>query len=155
MLSENDLKVKTGNLGEKLVAKYFRDLGHSVEESLDLLDRKKDMMIDDETCEIKTQTPWYQQKAFSVKWNQIEKCSNVDKLIFVETPSRDNPCVKIYEYKKENRNPRMMVTRDNRKMYLFPISEGNLLTTITDPMIIDQFNRYSVSTWKGHGKNSY
>lgn len=149
MLSENDKKTKTGDLGEKIVARYYRNLGHNVEESLNLFDRTKDMMIDEETCEVKTQIPWIMEKAFTVKPNQIKKCLNVEHLIFVETPSKfNNYVVQLYEFPKEKREYRMKRTKNNVDMILFEKKNATLLTTITDRDIIDQFQRYSLSEWK-------
>jgi len=149
MLNTSEKKTKTGDLGEKLVAKYYRSLGHKVEESLDLFDRKKDMMIDEETCEVKTQQPWHMENSFTVQGNQIKKCTTVDRLIFVETPSKYNGFeVKIYEFPKDKRMTKVRSTSDNRKMYLFSKDNGILLTTIKEPVIIDQFKKYMVSEWR-------
>lgn len=149
MLSENDKKTKTGELGERLVARYYRANGHNVEESLNLFDHTKDMTIDEETCEVKTQIPWIKEDSFTIKENQVKKCLSVDRLIFVETPSKfNNYQVEIYEFPKEKREPKVKVTRDNRKMILFEKKKGVLLTTITDDDIVNQFKRYSLSEWK-------
>jgi hypothetical protein len=139
-------KSKTGELGEKLVAKYFRDQGVYVEESLDLFDRMKDMTVDDLICEVKTQQLWHKEQAFTIKSNQLKKCKEVDVLIFVETPSKyNNNKVSIYEFPKNKRQTRMMETADGRVMHLFPKSNANLLTTISDNIIIEQFSEYSAS----------
>ena len=149
MLTENDKRTKTGDLGERLVAKYYRDLGHKVDESLNLFDRFKDMSIDDESCEVKTQIPWIKENAFTIQESQVKKCLSVDRLIFVETPSKFNDYkVEIYEFPKESRDPKVKITKDNRKMILFEKKKGVLLTTITDDEIVNQFKRYSLSEWK-------
>jgi ABC-type transport system involved in Fe-S cluster assembly fused permease/ATPase subunit len=149
MLSAQELKLKTGDLGEKLVAKYFREIGQTVEESLDLFDRKKDMTINEETCEVKTQQRWHMENSFTIAKFQLNKCRSVDRLIFVETPSKYNQdTVTLYEYPKEKRNFRLKNTSDGRSMYLLNVSDGKLLTTYTERYIIDQFNRYSTSNWR-------
>jgi hypothetical protein len=149
MFTAEQFKSKTGDLGERLVARYYRSLGKSVEESLDLFDRKKDMTVDTLSCEVKTQQPWHKESAFTVKSNQIEKCLDVDLLIFVETPSKYNGnCVKIYEIPKDKRQTKVMKTKDNRIMHLYKKCNANLLTTITDDVIVEQFNRYMTSTWR-------
>jgi hypothetical protein len=149
MLNSEQRKSKTGDLGERLVARYFRQQGFQVEESLDLFDRKKDMIIDqNQSCEVKTQQLWHLQKAFTIRESQLKKCSNVDKLIFVETPSKYNQNrVFLYEFPKDKRQTRLMKTKDDRLMYLFPISNAILLETIDDPLICEQFNNYTLSTW--------
>lgn len=142
-------KTKTGDLGERLVARYFRNLGFTVEESLDLFDRTKDLLVEGETCEVKTQQLWHTQKAFTVKYNQLNKCTDVDHLIFVETPSKyNNMTVRLYEFSKSNRKFTKKITKDGRIMYLIKISYGDLLTSITDDVIVNQFVRYSASDWR-------
>jgi aspartyl/asparaginyl-tRNA synthetase len=147
----DDMKVKTGTLGEKLVAKYFRDIGHKVDESLDLYDRIKDMTIDDELCEVKTQQRWHSENAFSIGHNQLNKCKSVDRLIIVETPSKYKSKVTLYEYPKDRRRFYKKETSDGRYMYLIKVSEGIELTSFTDPVIIKQFNNYSASSYKPKG----
>jgi hypothetical protein len=150
MLDSNQKKQKTGDLGEKLVARYYRDMGRSVYETMDLFDDKKDMLIDGLlSCEVKTQQPWHKEQAFTVKANQIKKCMSVDILIFVETPSKYNGnVVKLYEFPKNKRSTRECSTYDGRTMHLFDKKYATLLTTINDQIIVEQFNRYTLSTWR-------
>ena len=144
------MKIKTGDLGERLVARYFRNRGLHVEESIDLFDRKKDMVVDEKhTCEVKTQQLWHKENAFTVKPGQIQKCRDVDLLIFVETPSKYNGNkVCLYEFPKDKRQTRVLRTADGRTMRLFGRENANLLETITDPIVVEQFNRYTLSTWR-------
>jgi hypothetical protein len=148
-LDDDQLKVKTGDLGEKLVAKFYRGKGLHVEESLDLFDRKKDMLVDEKhTCEVKTQQLWHREQAFTVKPNQVQKCMDVDILVFVETPSKYNGNnVMIYEFPKEKRRTLVKRTKDNRVMHLFLKKDAVLLETVTDTMVVDQFKRYTLSSW--------
>lgn len=150
MLDADQMKTKTGDLGERLVARYFRNRGLHVEESIDLFDRKKDMVIDEKhTCEVKTQQLWHKENAFTVKAGQVAKCRDVDILIFVETPSKYNGNkVRLYEFPKDQRQTRVLRTADGRTMHLFGRENANLLETITDPVVVEQFNRYTLSTWR-------
>ena len=150
MLDAEQMKIKTGDLGERLVARYFRNRGLHVEESIDLFDRKKDMVVDEKhTCEVKTQQLWHKENAFTVKPGQIQKCRDVDLLIFVETPSKYNGNkVCLYEFPKDKRQTRVLRTADGRTMRLFGRENANLLETITDPIVVEQFNRYTLSTWR-------
>lgn len=148
MFDTEQMKIKTGDLGEKLVARYYRDLGYTVEESLDLFDYEKDMMINNERCEIKTQQRWHRESAFTIKPNQLKKCQEVDILVIVETPSKyNNMTVTLYEFPKDKRNFYRRQTYDGRVMYCIKTALGTVLTTYTDPVIINQFNRYSNSSW--------
>ena len=150
MLDSDQMKVKTGDLGERLVAKYFRSRGLHVEESIDLFDQKKDMVIDEKhTCEVKTQQLWHKEDAFTIKPGQVEKCMSVDILVFVETPSKYNGNkVNLYFFPKGKRRTRSLRTRDGRTMHLFQREDAELLQTIDDPIVVDQFNRYTLSTWR-------
>ena len=149
MLNDSERKTKTGELGEKLVARYYRSLGLPVEESLDLFDSKKDMLVDNKTCEVKAQQAWHKENSFSVRSNQLRKCTDIDILIFVETPSKYNQnTVRLYEMPKEKRKVKTLTTSDGRTMHLFSKNNAILLETITDENIVKQFERYSLSKWK-------
>jgi hypothetical protein len=149
MLNDSERKTKTGELGEKLVARYYRSLGLPVEESLDLFDSKKDMLVDNKTCEVKAQQAWHKENSFSVRSNQLRKCTDIDILIFVETPSKYNQnTVRLYEMPKDKRKVKTLTTSDGRTMHLFSKNNAILLETITDENIVKQFERYSLSKWK-------
>lgn len=148
MFDTEQKKMKTGDLGEKLVAKYYRNIGSSVEESLDLFDYEKDMMINNQPCEVKTQQRWHREGAFTIKPNQVKKCEDVDLLVIVETPSKyNNMSVVLYEFPKDKRKFYRKQTSDGRLMYCIKTALGKVLTTYTNPVIISQFTRYSNSLW--------
>jgi len=148
MFDTEQKKMKTGDLGEKLVARYYRTLGNVVEESLDLFDYEKDMMIDLNRCEVKTQQRWHRENAFTIKPNQLKKCQEVDLLVIVETPSKyNNMSVVLYDFPKDKRTFYKKQTSDGRVMYCIKTSLGKVLTTYTTPGIISQFTRYSNSSW--------
>lgn len=149
MLNNSERRMKTGDLGEKLVARYYRSNGILVEESLNLNDSKKDMLVDNKTCEVKTQQAWHKENSFSIRVNQLKKCTDVDILIFVETPSKYNQnTVRLYEMPKDKRKVKTLTTSDGRTMHLFSKNNAILLETITDENIVKQFERYSLSKWK-------
>jgi hypothetical protein len=149
MLHDSERRTKTGELGEKLVARYYRSLGFTVEESLNLNDSKKDMLVGNKTCEVKTQQVWHKENSFSIRVNQLKKCNDVDILIFVETPSKYNQnTVRLHEMPKDKRKVKTLTTSDGRTMHLFSKNNAILLKTITDEDIVKQFERYSLSKWK-------
>lgn len=149
MLNDSERRMKTGDLGEKLVARYYRSNGILVEESLNLNDSKKDMLVDNKTCEVKTQQAWHKENSFSIRVNQLKKCTDVDILIFVETPSKYNQnTVRLYEMLKDKRKVKTLTTSDGRTMHLFSKNNAILLETITDENIVKQFEQYSLSKWK-------
>ena len=146
----SELKMnQLGMAGEKLVSSFFRSLGHTVEESLSTYDSVKDMIVDGKTCEVKTQMPFYTENSFTMKKNQLTKCRNVDKLIFVEAPSSKSDVIKIWEAPKETRKFRTRVTKDGRNMYLLDKGRMNLLHTIEDIVIVNEMKSFSNSTWYG------
>ena len=146
----SELKMnQLGMAGEKLVSSFFRSLGHTVEESLSTYDSVKDMIVDGKTCEVKTQMPFYTENSFTMKKNQLTKCRNVDKLIFVEAPSSKSDVIKIWEAPKETRKFRTKATKDGRNMYLLDKGRMNLLHTIEDIVIVNEMKSFSNSTWYG------
>ena len=146
----SELKMnQLGMAGEKLVSSFFRSLGQTVEESLSTYDSVKDMIVDGKTCEVKTQMPFYTENSFTMKKNQLTKCRNVDKLIFVEAPSSKSDVIKIWEAPKETRKFRTRVTKDGRNMYLLDKGRMNLLHTIEDIVIVNEMKSFSNSTWYG------
>jgi hypothetical protein len=79
-------KTLLGILGEKIVAKYLRDRGHVVNESLYMFDSSKDMEVDGHHIEVKTQTPFLIHDAFAVSVNQINKIRNSHRVYWVSVP---------------------------------------------------------------------
>lgn len=73
-------------LGEKIVAKHFRDSGHQVEESLDVFDSDKDMIIDGNNVEVKTNAPLIYYDSFSFAKGQYNKIINSHRVYWVSVP---------------------------------------------------------------------
>jgi hypothetical protein len=150
VIMNNELKMNMmGAAGEKLVSSFFRGLGHTVEESLSTYDNVKDMTIDGETCEVKTQQPFHIENAFTMKENQLTKCRNAAKLIFIEVPSEASNVIKMWDAPKEDRKFRTRMTKDGRKMYLLDKGRMNLLHTFDDTVIVNEVKSFSNSTWQG------
>lgn len=82
-------KVSLGNLGERLVADLFNGV-----QSSDLYNPNFDLLLEDgSNIEVKTQYPF--KEFLTVAVNQLPKCLNCDRLIFVEYDHTD--FIKIYE----------------------------------------------------------
>lgn len=79
-------KVLLGMLGEKIVAKHFRDSGHQVEESLNIFDSEKDMTIDGKNVEVKTNAPLIYYDSFSFPKSQYNKIVNSHRVYWVSVP---------------------------------------------------------------------
>lgn len=73
-------------LGEKIVAKHFRDSGHQVEESLNVFDSDKDMIIDGNNVEVKTNAPLIYYDSFSFPKGQYNKIMNSYRVYWVSVP---------------------------------------------------------------------
>lgn len=79
-------KVLLGMLGEKIIAKHFRDNGSSVEESLNIFDSEKDMIIDGYNVEVKTNAPLIYYDSFSIPKNQYNKIMNSHRVYWLSVP---------------------------------------------------------------------
>lgn len=79
-------RVLLGMLGEKIVAKHFRDSGHQVEESLNVFDSDKDMIIDGNNVEVKTNAPLIYYDSFSFPKSQYNKIINSHRVYWVSVP---------------------------------------------------------------------
>lgn len=87
MKTEQDLKkILLGTLGEKIVAKLLRDRGLTVNESLYMFDSSKDMEVDGENVEVKTQMPFLILDSFAVSINQMNKIQNSSRVYWVSVP---------------------------------------------------------------------
>lgn len=116
-------EVLIGEIGECIVATR---LGADV--SSNQFDRLKDMIFKDgKTVEVKTQVRYRLRSEFTVRPDQLNKCLNVDRLIFVEYDDTND--VKIYEC--VNRNDYLRYnTNDGRQMIGWKINEMELLHTV-------------------------
>lgn len=79
-------KILLGMLGEKIVAKHFRDKGSIVEESLNIFDSEKDMLIDGYNVEVKTNVPLIYFDSFSIPKNQYNKIINSHRVYWLSVP---------------------------------------------------------------------
>lgn len=116
-----------GQLGENLVAEL---LNGTLSE--DKYDDVKDMVLEDGThVEVKTQARWSVKNCFTMDetytGRNLQKCLEVDRLIFVE-PGR-NDIIRVYECHDRRyslSNPR------GKETYCFPVDKMDLLYEITD-----------------------
>lgn len=87
MRTEKELKnIMLGILGEKIVAKLLRDQGHTVNESLYMFDSIKDLDVNGEPVEVKTQVPLLIHDSFAVSLNQMNKIQKSNKVYWVSVP---------------------------------------------------------------------
>lgn len=148
---------------EGILSDWFTSQGCTVEMSPNPFDGEKDMFVDGRSTESKLQTLYRKlglkrQPGFTVpivdsnnygnkiSRNQISKCVNVDRLIFLQRPSSDTPAMKIYEapplgkrYFEVYRNP-----RDDRYVAGFYLEDMTHIGTITSKPVVEHF----MDEWK-------
>ena len=144
-----------GNYGERIVGEVLRSIGYDVVYSDDPYDRKKDMTVNGSTVEIKTQVPFYSERAFSVKGNQLQKCNSVDYIVFVAVPSMNMTGIgrgnsidgNIYTVDPQVAKWRRRTTNDGRLMYLMDINQPGvtLCHKITNQKILNSLTKLTVS----------
>ena len=117
-----------GNIGEHIVYNLLKRKTEHVYFSEDKYDSRKDMTVDIETAEVKTQVRIKKYNAFTVGSNQIVKCINVDRLFFVEIANGDY--IRIYESPKPRRPFSKLFNGDT--CYFFKLTDLILYDTIYD-----------------------
>lgn len=143
-----------GRLGEELVYLHFKKNGIEVKYSDDEFDSEKDLLINGETSEVKTQTvyqafpfPQGKEPAFTVSItnddgfgyrNQLSKCLNVQRLFFVARPTIYNRVVKIYEAPTLGKRFFTVIKNSGDQRYVagFPLNKAKLLASYENEKII-------------------
>lgn len=118
-----------GDLGELAIKAYYDLLGESYTRSDNPYDSVKDATNARGTVEVKTQVPFINKDAFSIKENQFNKVMSATTVYFVSAPTdrpyKDDGC--IYECLDPSKLEWFTEwTRDNRKMILYPRSQKGL-----------------------------
>lgn len=138
-----------GVLGEKIFRDFAESKGAKVKTKISMYDSEKDFIVDGYTTEVKTQEPYHNKNGFTVENNQLEKCSKVDFLIFIESPSQSsNNKIVIWCYPQNKRKWQSTITKDGRKMYYLNKDDGIKLSDIDDVHIINEMTSFSNSTWQ-------
>lgn len=128
-------KVTLGKLGEALFIKLFGGV-----QSDDEYDRIKDVVLDGRNVEIKVQNRHISKNMFTIRdayysngrclgVDNIIKCFNVDRLIFIEYDSSDT--IKIWECPRTRTYTRF-TTQSNTSMIGFHIGQMTLLRELLD-----------------------
>jgi hypothetical protein len=148
--SENS-QMRLGQVGEIIVMNHFSKKGSVVEASINPYDRQKDMIIDDKKIEVKTQVPFVNKNAFTIRENQLKKCLEVDELFFISVPNKQkehHSSGKVYIANPKTLQYKNYQTRDGRKMILIPIEQESVKEVFTmseeECMMLQ---KYSISGW--------
>lgn len=167
-MNDRSGKVKRGgSYAEKLVYYLLEGSHDTVIMSDDPFDPVKDMTADGKNVEVKFQEPYHYFRAYGMtsaepaftipitkdngkKYeNQFDKCSAVDRLIFVENPGEDNK-IRFWEapvaskrrfYRKVNR-------KDGRTVAGILIRHCNLLAEVEDAKCAALLKENNVSNFK-------
>lgn len=140
-----------GRAGETIIINYCTKHGQIVEASVDQYDSEKDMVIDGLKCEVKTQVPWVSKNSFTFKPNQLRKCLNADRVIFISVPNTFKPHWsdgKVFLIKSSEMQYDKAKTKNGRDMILIPIDQpgmNELFTISSEECIILQ--KYSSSSY--------
>lgn len=143
--------VHLGRAGEVIFGNYMSGQGKMVVYSVNQYDNQKDMKIDGESYEVKTQVPFVLENAFTVKENQLRKLKTANHTVFISVPNKERPHWsdgKVYMIDSSRIDDviRRRKTKDGRQMILLPISEMSELFTINEDETI-LLQKYSVSEW--------
>lgn len=141
-------KVTMGKLAEQLFIKLFGGV-----QSVDEYDKIKDVVLDGRYVEIKAQNRHPTKALFAIRdayhkngqivgIDNIIKCFNVDRLIFVEYDHSNK--IKLWECPKHRQYVRY-VTSKQMAMIGFPISQMTLLVEHEDASLANKFRSLSQS----------
>jgi hypothetical protein len=150
-MNQDHRKILLGILGERIVAKLLRDNGHTVEESLDIFDPVKDLLVNGRPVEVKTQVPLLFKDAFTIIPNQLTKIRSAHAVYWVSVPptkTYDNCAGYVYQL-----NPRadmqfsMWASSSGKDAVIIPRKQPamKVVHVIKDEAILKQLKQLSSS----------
>lgn len=151
---------ESADLAERLVKAYLESVEKlEVEKSIDPYDKTKDLLYGSTRVEVKLQTVFenfenYDGRKYAALTvpvatdnhlyrNQLSKCVNVDRLIFVTRPSFGRQYVGLYEAPPPGSRlfSLSINKKDRRVVAAFKLSSMKVLDLITDPDTMKLFER--------------
>jgi hypothetical protein len=145
-------KILLGVIGERIVSSFLRKQGHEVEESLNVFDTEKDMLVDGQKVEVKTQVPIIMEDSFGVTMNQKPKIMSSHRVYFISVPlpkNQDDLEGGIFEMNPKD--PMLKAHRwrtfSGREMLCFPRRQTamKLIHRIDDEKVLKQLKDLSTS----------
>ena len=128
--------IELGDLGENTIKDLYIKHGYEVVMSEDRYDRVKDMFINGVKTEIKTLTRIKNEISFFLADDQLKKCLEVDRLIFVEIPLYEDFPIDIFESLKPRvTKPHHFTNKITGKVthgLLFPLTNLAYIGSIED-----------------------
>jgi len=150
--------IELGDLGENTIKDLHIKHGYEVVMSEDRYDKVKDMFINGVKSEIKTLTRIKNETAFFLANNQLKKCLEVDRLIFVEIPLYEDFPIDIFESLKPRvTKPHQFTNKETGKVthgLLFPLTNLVYLGSIEDRNLVKKMRDLSPSFFV-HNKPEY
>jgi len=145
-------KVMLGMVGERIVAHLLRKQGHMVEESLDPFDMQKDMLLDGNQIEVKTQVPFMMEDSFGVHPSQLKKMVSSHRVYFVSVPTSgknvDPNAGSIYELDSTTEfKCHRRVVSGNREVICIPRVQSamKIIGRVEDPKLLQTLKDLSTS----------
>lgn len=119
-----------GKTGEKIVSNHLSELGYKVTHSINNFDNQKDLIVEGRTVEVKTEQPYVQKNAITIRRTQVKKCRSVDALYFVLLPPLIDPNYKwggvLLEVDPESFECRPYTTKSGIQMVEIPIDQPSV-----------------------------
>lgn len=145
-------KILLGMIGERIVAAYLRSQGYCVEESLDVFDSEKDLLVDGKKVEVKTQAPIMVEDSFGISPRQKDKVMSSHKVYFVSVPLQRvaDPLAGVI-FEMDPQDPSLKIhkwhTIKGREVLCFPRRQAAMkqVHRITDEKILKQLTQLSTS----------
>ena len=140
-----------GMIGERIVATQLRRQGFLVEESLNVFDSEKDMLVNDMPCEVKTQVPIMIEDSFGISPNQRNKILNAHRVYWISVPLKAEDelagCVFEMDPSDVNLKAHRWHTNDGREMICFPRRQSAMkqIFKIQDEDVLNQLRTLSTS----------
>jgi hypothetical protein len=150
-MDQSHRKILLGLLGEKIVAKLLRDQGHTVEESLNVFDSAKDLLVNGKHVEVKTQVPLLFKDAFTVGTNQLSKIRSSYVVYWVSVPptkTRDDCAGYVYQLNpRANMQFSLWTNREGRESVIIPRKQAamKVVHVIEDPTLLAHLKELSSS----------
>jgi hypothetical protein len=144
-------KILLGLMGERIVAYLLRKDGHAVEESLNPFDDQKDMTVDGQPVEVKTQVPYMIEDSFAVLPYQLKKLKSCHRVYWLSVPLKreDDLAGVIFEMdmSSEELKAHRVCRIDGQEVVCFPRRQPamKIVGRVNDPALLDQLRKLSTS----------
>lgn len=126
-INKEQANERLGDIGEKIIANFLSSQGKKIELSLDKFDKYKDMLVDGQIVEVKTETPFVSECAFTIAPNQLAKCKNADHFYVVTSQWPGRPSsfdFKIYKVRNDFKHKTYITRKHGKTMVLIPIRQA-------------------------------